>query len=114
MLQFFTLPTKLAASRHQADQAAPMQKTEPTHVPKEFSFNTTILGSRLWIKGDAHLLENGTVTAYAQEVWDRDLKLSLEVREGSPMYFAAKEELTRLLQDKTFHNYLVYDCSIHF
>jgi hypothetical protein len=90
------------------------KQNQPTHVPKEFSFNTTILGSRYWIKGDAHLLENGTITAYASTIWDKDLRLSVEVRENSPLYFAAKEILSQLLQDKTFSNYLVFDCSIHF
>jgi exoribonuclease II len=105
---------KTAPAVKQANSVMETKQTAATHVPKEFSMNATILGSRYWIKGDAHLLDNGTITAYAQQVWDKDLRLSVAVREGTPLYFAMKERITEHLSDRTFSNYLVYDCSIHF
>jgi hypothetical protein len=94
-----------------------LSQTEPTMTqtdPAPFSYNPTVLGHRYWIKGNAHILENGDCVAYAETVFNKNLGLCQQIIADTPLADELTLSISHHLKAHTFKRNHITNYSIHF
>lgn len=109
-----TLPTK-SASRHQADQAAHMEKqTEPLHLSRTVDIYPDFTPDCLRVRINAHQLDNGRVVAYVEDILNRTTKQYLRDPYTEELRDAVRDALTTYFEDAAFTRYFITDTKVYF